>query len=433
MNPHEARQSCDEAEPLDLIVRYLDHAITREEANRLDEMLLRDTSVRLLFRELCLQALVISERERGTLTEDPLPPSRRPVTRTLFAITAIAAALMIVVLILSRGATTIGHFREIEGDVCIEGDSGDRVAKRGQAVVSEVTVRIRGLSSSASFEFLDGTRLTLAGGTTVTLRDAGQKKVTLQCGNLGASVKPQPRDRPMLILTPHARVEVLGTRLNMAALAHGTAVGVVEGRVAACDVSGGGSVVVGEREFAVTDGRSQMVTKALPLPPLECNWTFDRGSPDGWNIGRFNAPEGTMAAIRMNAREGAKALHEVASGVHWTRGVFLVSERSVITFRYRFRRPGPFYLMIGTRSEDKHGPATGNFEIYDRKSWEIPSGTWRTARIPVRSLRRTLPPRVAPRQGLVAYFIAFNTLYVDRGLEIDWVRVTRDSAGSAPR
>jgi ferric-dicitrate binding protein FerR (iron transport regulator) len=57
------------------------------------------------------------------------------------------------------------------------------------------------------------------------------KEIELRRGSLQARVAPQPKDKPMLVTTPHARATVLGTEFIMEADAALTKLDVLEGKV----------------------------------------------------------------------------------------------------------------------------------------------------------------------------------------------------------
>ncbi len=86
----------------------------------------------------------------------------------------------------------------------------------------------------AVLEYADGTRLDLYAETRVRLergRD-GEKRVRLEEGGLHADVKPQPKGRPLMVLTPHTELRVLGTRFGVTSFEdEGTRVDLESGQV----------------------------------------------------------------------------------------------------------------------------------------------------------------------------------------------------------
>ena len=93
--------------------------------------------------------------------------------------------------------------------------------------------------SWVELEFDDGTSVTLTGQSMLMLSQQQPKHLHLRRGRLSASVQPQPMDKAMLIHTPTARVEVLGTQLNIEADATTTTMDVNEGLVRVTRLSDG--------------------------------------------------------------------------------------------------------------------------------------------------------------------------------------------------
>ena len=71
----------------------------------------------------------------------------------------------------------------------------------------------------------------ISGNSMLTFSDDGQKKLRLMEGGFSANVKPQPKDRPLLVQTRTAMFEVLGTRFSVDAEPTAATLTVTEGRV----------------------------------------------------------------------------------------------------------------------------------------------------------------------------------------------------------
>ena len=85
---------------------------------------------------------------------------------------------------------------------------------------------------SISLTWQDGTRVQLGGGTQISLpvTSAG-KRVSVDVGDVAASVAPQPASRPMIFTTPHANAIVRGTELYLHVQPGDTRLEVMEGKV----------------------------------------------------------------------------------------------------------------------------------------------------------------------------------------------------------
>lgn len=65
----------------------------------------------------------------------------------------------------------------------------------------------------------------------LTIAEGARKELHLRRGSLSASIRRQPAGEPMVIHTPTATLEGLGTQLNVDADPSSTALDVNEGRV----------------------------------------------------------------------------------------------------------------------------------------------------------------------------------------------------------
>jgi ferric-dicitrate binding protein FerR (iron transport regulator) len=99
----------------------------------------------------------------------------------------------------------------------------------------------------ALVRFADGTRVEISGEAKlhekVTGKRAAGKGVTLARGSLTADVAKQPAGQAFLFMTPHAEVQVLGTKLSIASGAE-TRVDVQEGQVRVANLKSGQAVTL---------------------------------------------------------------------------------------------------------------------------------------------------------------------------------------------
>lgn len=96
--------------------------------------------------------------------------------------------------------------------------------------------------------------------------DAG-KRIFLRKGLLAAAAAPQPRERPMIVATPHAEAAVLGTSFTLHVGPSSTRLEVEEGRVRFTRLQDGASVVVGAGSFAASDRGAALAAKPLSETP----------------------------------------------------------------------------------------------------------------------------------------------------------------------
>lgn len=109
------------------------------------------------------------------------------------------------------------------------------------------------------------TELTVEPHSELTLRaTAGGKRIWLARGELHADVAPQPPGRPLVIESPFAAAEVLGTRLKLSAVPDATRLEVHSGRVRL--VRDGHAVEVPARHYTIAAPDDRM--EVQPISPL---------------------------------------------------------------------------------------------------------------------------------------------------------------------
>jgi len=113
---------------------------------------------------------------------------------------------------------SIARITGLSGSLIWNGDRGqiDRDVKVGKELAGGT---IEGMAPDSWFElqFNDGSTVMISGTSMLTFADLGQKKLRLREGVFSANVVPQPEDKPMLIHTPSAVLEVMGTRFDVEA------------------------------------------------------------------------------------------------------------------------------------------------------------------------------------------------------------------------
>ena len=333
----------------------------------------------------------------------------------------------------------LGHIQQATGTILSRDGNDGAPAKADTAFHSGEMFQTVGPESFAILVFHDGTKLALAAETTaVCTEDEARKKVTVRQGDVQAEVAPQPMGKPMFIVTPHAEVSVLGTRLSLSANTNSTKVQVAEGHVFMRRLSDGRSVDVFGGFHAVASAQSELI--ARPTPPVPDTWSedFERGLPDGWQSGQWiteglldNSQGGVRATRRFDKLARDRASYVVKTHKAWTRGLFCIKEDTYLNFTYKLEEPQWFHLFISVRPDDLSQPHFGIYECRDEDWRKVPAGQWRTASVPVAEFRRVPKadfkdtPDFHPRFGDVAYMVIFRTPAKDRGLVIDRVWVTR--------
>lgn len=208
-------------------------------------------------------------------------PSAR--LRWWFWFGACAAGLLLTVglaVILWPKATPFARIAEVNGPVQWTGEGGHVTSESLVGRTFSVgTLESLSVDSWAVLEYGDGSRVTLAGRSQLTVVDGPRKELRLGYGRMSASVTPQPDGRPMLIHTPTADLEVVGTQLNVESDSVATVVSVNEGRVRLTRLVDGGvaDVPADHRTVASVDRHAELKVVRRPNPVGVWRSQFPRG------------------------------------------------------------------------------------------------------------------------------------------------------------
>ncbi len=192
----------------------------------------------------------------------------------------------------------VATLASLEGEVTVEG----RPAAEGAGVLPGQSVESAGASSRAVLAFADGTRIELAGRTSVReLRESDARRgkgATVLRGAATITAPKQPAGRPLVIGTPHGEARVLGTVFRVAVSedpAAGTRVEVREGRVRLVRSSDGRGADVSSGQYALAAPGAPPVARPLFVPRIEEGfeampaWAGTSrlvwGTPAAWSIG----------------------------------------------------------------------------------------------------------------------------------------------------
>ena len=294
--------------------------------------------------------------------------------------------------------------------------------------------------SFALVEFGDGTLLAVAGESKLAcLSKENQKRVALSAGNLMAQVAPQPESFPMLIRTPVAEAEVLGTKLSLFTDADLTEVAVQEGRVLFRRLADGQAVDVQGGQCAVARANADLAARPIDETPTVWEEDFDTGLPNGWKTGMWIRPEllaDSNGAVRAVARSEDAHGHPAGpcfamTQSAWSRGLFQIEANSHLNFRYKLMRPGWFYVLINARTDEDLAAFSGCFLFKNRSMCQVPRNQWETRSVPLNCFHR--PKRhlldkgesLSPHPGNIVFSLFFRTQETDPGLIIDRIWVTQ--------
>ncbi len=151
-----------------------------------------------------------------------------------WAVTAAAVVVLIagVYLLGPNAQPQIATITEMNGALQWTGDGGQVVRDlQSGSSLRGGTLESLSADSWAVLEFHDGSTVTVSGQSMLTISEHQQKDLYLRQGSVSANIMPQRDGKPMLINTPTAKLEVLGTQLDIEVETSSTTLRVNKGRV----------------------------------------------------------------------------------------------------------------------------------------------------------------------------------------------------------
>ncbi|EDY22121.1 LamG domain protein jellyroll fold domain protein [Chthoniobacter flavus Ellin428] len=274
------------------LIAYLDRALSEEESDHVEHALEGDSDLRATYLQLAWERLLLQDIHASDgihVAPIPFDPPIRSSHRFL-ALAAVLAVFCGLVWWWPHAAApshdplfvhvtfSAGHGTVLHGGkrATIPSEGADLEA--GDTLFSDE-------GSRAEIRFrTENTILQLAGdGELYFAALQPAKRLELRRGSLQASVAHQPPHAPLLLFTPHAQAEVIGTRFTLGASPDSTQLRVDEGAVLLGKRSEASGVVVQALHSAVVDGRASVDVQPLAVAEslqqgLLGHWTFDEGS-----------------------------------------------------------------------------------------------------------------------------------------------------------
>jgi len=292
---------------------------------------------------------------------------RRSAWRPLAA-TAAALALMLTAGWLwltppkSQGVTVI----EAAGNLFQVNEGLARTELTNGNHLSSGTIETAGESASATLLFHDGTLVTLNGDTILSFTDEGQKLLLLRRGSISSRVRPQPKDKPMLVRTSSAVAQIVGTAFNLSARNEDTLLKVDEGTVKLRRLADGSTIDVTARNSAVASiqARHRLSTSVTPAPTTE--WTYDFGAatpPEEWR-GVSDGKQMTASPYPASGKDSPEQVTHFGISIRTSLltppQTLRLTEKSTIRYRLKQNQDKPLQLMLLTSKAE--GGFGGNFQ-----------------------------------------------------------------------
>ena len=467
--------SDDEIKPSDdeLIYSYLEDQTTPSEEKRF-RLLLGEEAFRRRVAEHAIDHAVLYRR--GLMDESLAAGSRwRRFNRRLLVIAAIAASLLLgigtILSLLGPGdegrgfahkqasiepadsATTVaastpsdhlpkpsddrpvvGHITNVCGQV-LQAAGFDRPASpvvgADKTFYSGDMLHTLGTESFALLKLMDDTVLAVAGDTELVCSIVdSQKRVDLRGGDIMAQVTRQQDEAPMVIETPVAQAEILGTTLSLFANLLVTELAVMEGQVRLQQLEGGQSVEVHEGESAIVAEGSAITTKPIGRASSAWEEDFEEAWPKRWRAGHwihYGLPEGSKGAARAEAREDAGGHAFLSTGREWADGLFRIGKETYLNLTYKLNARRWFLIRVDTRPEDYRGAYGSKFMFRSPKLWNVPLHRWHTVSIPISEFRDAsgMSEGESPGVGDIAFFLLLWTHTPDPELFVDRIWVSQ--------
>ena len=320
---------------------YGDGTIRRDELERLDRMLQDKRDARYQFlREMnmidAMEELALGGqlelRDKGlALTPATNSMASRFTWMLGTSLGVVAAALLVFTSFvwMNTGNSTIGTVVSLQGPVRWTGPEGivENDLEVGKSL-SGGTLEVLTADAWASFRFHDGSIVTLSGEAEAVLSDRGQKRLQLRHGSMSADVEPQPVASPMIVRTPAAELEVLGTQFNVSARTTDTLLAVNEGLVRFLRSSDGKALDVSAEHRAVASLDPADEFSAEPLGPQATTWQ-SRLEDDSEVMYGYWKPALFELGIRLKQSVAAGEITEADALAQYQQAIRLDSQASV--------------------------------------------------------------------------------------------------------
>ncbi|WP_166443089.1 FecR family protein [Phragmitibacter flavus] len=355
-----------------LLQRLLDGTLTSREQLEVNQRLRDDAGLRAQLREIAEQAVLMGDLARQRDLATPVSISNA-ADRSLGARHWLALAASIALLAasagfwMSRREVPVLTLEDSSGSIVWSqrGDLRQSVADGDQ--LSAGTLETIGETATAQLAFADGTLIMLSGESELSFSEDGQKRLLLRRGSLSAQVKPQPEGSPMLVRTPSAEAEILGTVFNLSTRPDDTLLKVDEGLVRLRRLADGSSIEVPAKNSAVASLDSALKLNSEATPEPRSAWSFDftttmppqhwRGVSDGTHI---------IASPYVASRKpsGNVVTHfgiSVRTTLLTPPVSLMATEGGVVRYRFKQEQRAPLQVMLLTSK--RHGGFGGNFEV----------------------------------------------------------------------
>lgn len=419
----------------DWMRQYAQGTASAETTLRLEQALRGDAAFRKLFLEYLNVDLALAGTP-GLLNSPVTIPARwfqgsRPL--------ALAAAIVIIIGLAAvwwwpeRAIVTLA---QSSGAVswCAEGGEWKRALPPG-AQLRAGTLSVEGGQNSAQLVFRDGSTVTLTGESEAVFSERSQKVLVLRSGALTADVRPQPSGHPLLVRTPTAQIEVVGTHFSLAHQHGQTTLAVLEGKVRLFRLADRSSVDVetGQKSTATLDVAAPLEIRQLNPAPARWRQTFDQAPAPIWQ-GEWLPPDAANPGRLRNVldvsqrREDSTVVPAYVVAVRDNSGeLAAVQPDSQLRLRLRTAKPVNLVVLLGLHHPT--GGFAGNFQA-DFRPQDIRSDAtgWCELQIPMTKLRAGMKDHPTIPPGARVFLVYVACYFPGAGLEISEMSINPPAA-----
>lgn len=284
----------------------------------------------------------------------------------------------------------------------VEVRSGNRIESNGGVV----SLRFEGEPSVVTVQPRGGVAFRWEGGA---------KRVDVDAGTVVAEMAPQPKDRPMRLLTPHGTATVVGTAFTLTVGPRDTLLRVDRGEVDLAGRAGGKPLRVAAGQQARTDGRALPERVIEPgAPPLRARapatWRLDLASVGGPGGKGTVGPDGVAPSLDAEWK-GEVQGWLVVTPPPGEPGLVRIGPRLRARLVVSLERPREMGLMLLIRPPDQAGVWLANVQANRR----LPAGPRQELVLPWAEFRGTVGRAPADLGGESVYQVFLMTWGEDAG------------------
>ncbi len=430
-----------------LIQRLLDGTLTPAEHAEVNQRLRDDATLREHLRDIAEQAVAMGDmaRQRKTDTLVRSPHSAGKSARYSSWL-ALAASLTVLAasawLFLGSRETPVLTLVDASGSVAWSHGGEWRTEIGIGESMAAGTLETVGESATAQLQFRDGTLISLTGESELSFSEDGQKLLVLREGSLSAQVKPQPKGKPMLVRTPSAEAEVIGTVFNLSIRSEDTLLKVDEGLVKLKRLSDGSAIDVPAKSSALASLDSTSKLNSSSTPDALSAWSFDFTTtvpPNDWRgVWRDTSEGGRMVSspyVASRRSEDSIITHfgvSVRTAMLNPPLALIATDRSVV--RYRLNQDQLARLQVMLLTNVSKGGYGGNFEcIISAEELKPDADGWCEIEIPVSRFkpadhRRNIQERYPSPVGHILTGILISSFQRDTKLTVARFELSEESS-----